>query len=147
MTIHVRCKFMFEMFQVFQTYVANVLSGCCICCTSYIRMLQVYVLNVLAGSNVCCKCFIWMLHMLKCPYTYVVNISSVSDVYCSKCFMLQVFHKQAWRGSIDKGGPRGHDSRRGAQSCIHGRGSKRGARRCIHRRVVGMEHEAASMGR
>jgi hypothetical protein len=59
-------------------------------------MLQVYVLNVSAVLNVCCKCFIIMLHMLQCPYIYVasvfVNISSISDVCCSKCFMLQVFH-------------------------------------------------------
>jgi hypothetical protein len=72
MTIHVCCKYVFEMFQLFQTYVASVLSGCCICYTSYTRMLQVYVSNVSAASNVCCKCFIWML---QCTYT------------CCKCFI------------------------------------------------------------
>jgi hypothetical protein len=43
-------------FQVF-------LSGCCLACNSYIRMLQVYVSNVLGVSEVCCKCLIWMFQM------------------------------------------------------------------------------------
>jgi len=29
---------------------------------------------------------------------YVINVVYVSDVCCSKCFMLQVFHEQAWQG-------------------------------------------------
>jgi hypothetical protein len=58
MTIHVCCKCMFQMFQLFQTDIVSVLSGCCICCTGSTRMLQVYVLNVSSVSNVCCKCFI-----------------------------------------------------------------------------------------
>jgi hypothetical protein len=36
----------FKYFQLFQIYVASVLSICYICCTSYTRILQVYVLNV-----------------------------------------------------------------------------------------------------
>ena len=32
--------------------------------------------------------------------------------------------------------------RRGAQSCIHGRGSRRGARSYIHGPATGVEHEA-----
>jgi hypothetical protein len=59
--IHVWCKCMFQLFQM---YVVSVLSGCCICCTGYTRMLQVYDSNISAVSNVCCKCFIWILHML-----------------------------------------------------------------------------------
>jgi hypothetical protein len=35
------------MFHMFQMYVASVLSGCCICCSSYIHMLQTYVSIVL----------------------------------------------------------------------------------------------------
>ena len=61
---------MFQMFLLFQTYVASVLSGCCICCSAHTHMLQ----------------------------AYVINVASVSDVCCSKCFMLQVFHEQAWQG-------------------------------------------------
>ena len=30
---------------------------------------------------------------------YVINVASVSDVCCSKCFMLQVFHEHAWQGA------------------------------------------------
>jgi hypothetical protein len=41
----------------------QLLSGCCICCSGYTHMLQVYVSKV----------------------------SPVSDAFCSKCFMLQVF--------------------------------------------------------
>jgi hypothetical protein len=44
---------MFQVFQMFQRYVANVVyqccksrSGCCTCCNGYTRMFQVYVLNV-----------------------------------------------------------------------------------------------------
>jgi hypothetical protein len=45
-------------------------------------MLQVFYLNV---------AYVAMpIHMLQ---AYVVNVSSVSDVCCSKCFMLQVFHE------------------------------------------------------
>jgi hypothetical protein len=96
MTIHVCCKCKFQMFQLFQTYVASVLSGYCICCNGYTRMLQVYVSNVIAVSNVYYKCFIWMLHILRWPYTcckcMFINDSFISDVCCSKCFMLQVLH-------------------------------------------------------
>jgi hypothetical protein len=45
---------MFQMFQLFQNYVANVLSGCCICCSGNTHLLQVYVLNVSPISDVSC---------------------------------------------------------------------------------------------
>jgi hypothetical protein len=61
--IHICCKCMLQIFQLFQTYVASVLFECCICCNGYIHMLQ----------------------------AYVSNVSPVSYVFCSKCFMLQVF--------------------------------------------------------
>ena len=63
---------MCQMFQLFQTYVASVLSRCCICCSGQTYMLQ----------------------------EYVVNVSSVSDVCCSKCFMLQVFHEHEWEVGV-----------------------------------------------
>ena len=62
------CKLMFQVFQMFQRYVASVLyrccknrPGCCTCCNGYTHMFQVYVLNVLSVSDVCCKCFIRIL--------------------------------------------------------------------------------------
>jgi hypothetical protein len=108
-------------------YVASVLSGCCICYSAHTHMLQ----------------------------TYVVNISFVSNVCCSKYFMFEVFHEQAWQGGAGEGGPfgcsdprkragseAGRDSRHGAQSSIHGRGSRHEARSCIHWRAAGTKHEA-----
>jgi hypothetical protein len=65
-------------------------------------------------------------HMLQ---TYVVNISSVSDVYCNKCFMLQVFHKQARQERAGKGGSLGRSSPR------------------VHTGIeAGAEHKAIFMG-
>jgi hypothetical protein len=129
--------------------VASVLSRCCICCTGYTHMLQVYVSNISAVSNVCCKCFIWMLYMLQCPYIYVASV-------CNSCFicfgrilqqMLHVAsvslagvatgHRQRWSPQAQRSlrareKPSGHDSKRGAQSCIHRRGSRCGTRSYIH---------------
>jgi hypothetical protein len=59
------CKYVFQIFLLFQTYIASVLSECCICCSGYTYMLQ----------------------------AYVPNMSSVLDVCCSKSSMLQAFHK------------------------------------------------------
>jgi hypothetical protein len=71
--------------------------------------------------------------------TYIVNILSISiRMYVSKYFMSQVFHERVRQGGAGEGGPLGHSgprvrgSRRGAQSCILGRGSK-------------AEHEVASI--
>jgi hypothetical protein len=64
LAIHVCYKCIFQMFQLFLMYVASVLTRCCICCSVQTHILQ----------------------------AYVVNVSSVSDVYCTKCFMSQVFH-------------------------------------------------------
>ena len=49
------------------------------------HMLQIFYLDV-AHVTV-------LIHILQ---AYVVNVSSVSDACCNKCFMLQVFHKQTW---------------------------------------------------
>jgi hypothetical protein len=38
----------FQMFKLFQTYVASILSGYYICCSDYTHILQVFVLNVLS---------------------------------------------------------------------------------------------------
>jgi hypothetical protein len=57
---HICCNDMFQMFKLFQSYVAvsvfmlqvaSVLSGCCICWT---HILQVYVLDVSSVAYVCC---------------------------------------------------------------------------------------------
>jgi hypothetical protein len=47
MIIYICCKRLFKMFHLFQTYVASVLSGCCIC---FIHMLQVYVSTVFRST-------------------------------------------------------------------------------------------------
>jgi hypothetical protein len=59
----------------------------------------------------------------------VVNVSSVSDEYYSKYFMLQVLHEQ--QGGAGKGGPR---AQRSPHAC-----RKRSE-------AAGVEHEAVSMG-
>jgi hypothetical protein len=39
--------------------------------------------------------------------TYAINVSPISDIYCSKYFMLQVFHEHAWQEGAGEGGPLG----------------------------------------
>jgi hypothetical protein len=124
-------------------------------------MLQVYV------SNVCYQCFIWilhmlhwlytyvasvyfkyftcfkrMLHMLQCSYTYVASIcckcSIYSDVCCSKCFTVQVFHQQARLEDIGRGGPLGRSGQAGTTA-----GTKHKA--IFIGVAVGVEHEATFM--
>jgi hypothetical protein len=50
--LEVCCKSLFKMFHLFQTYVASVLSGCCICYNGYI-------------ASVCSKYFICFSRMLQ----------------------------------------------------------------------------------
>jgi hypothetical protein len=102
---------MFQVFYMFQRYVASVLYGCyksklrcCIYCNCYTRarilqayvpnvscvfrrMLQVCLLDVAYVSHIYCKFFIWMLHM------FCNGFSSVLRCFC-KCFrrMFEVFH-------------------------------------------------------
>jgi hypothetical protein len=66
---HICCKSMFEMFQLFQSYVA-------------ISVLMLQVASIL--SEYC----ISFTHMLQ---VYVPNVSFTSDICCIH-FMLQVFH-------------------------------------------------------
>ena len=117
------------MFHAFQMYiyldVVCISSRCCICCNGYTRMLQVYVSNISAVSNVCCKCFIRMWHMLQWPYTYVV--SSILDVCCRKCFMLQMFHEQPRKnGCRQRWSPRAREAKRTCQQAHAYRSSRRG---------------------
>jgi hypothetical protein len=84
--------------QLFQMYIANVLFGCCICCSAHTHILQACAVNVSSISDA-------HTHILQ---ACAVNISSILYVCCSKCFMLKVFHEQAWQGGVGEGGPRGH---------------------------------------
>jgi hypothetical protein len=81
LTIHICYKCMFQMFQLFQTYVASFLSRY-LCYSAHTHMLQMYIVDVL----------------------------SISDICCSKCFMLQVFHEQTRQGTqakvVGHSGPR-----------------------------------------
>jgi hypothetical protein len=95
--IHVCFKCIFQMFYLFQTYVASVLFGCCKtrsgCCIYmqvfpgvFIRMLQVFHLDI-------CMFLQW-LHM--CFQVFFWYFASVLNVYC-KCInyfgsMLQAFY-------------------------------------------------------
>jgi hypothetical protein len=76
-------------------------------------MLQVFYLNIAVAIHKCCK-------------RMFVNVSSVLDVCCSKCFML---HDHV-RGT-DRGGPLGRSGPR-----VHG-GSKAGvvAPICMRKRM------------
>jgi hypothetical protein len=77
------------------------------------------------------------IHMLQ---EYVVNVSSVSDVCCSKCFRLQ--HERD-KGAQAKVGPLGHNGprvRAGSEAGMEYKGVSMGV-------ATGIEHETASMGR
>jgi hypothetical protein len=99
MTIRICYGVCFKCFSYFKMYVASVLSRFCICCTGYtlcykcmfqmFQMFQKYIASALSRCYICYSAHTYMLQ------TYVVNVLSVSDVCCSKCFMLQVFHEQA----------------------------------------------------
>jgi hypothetical protein len=45
MAIHLCCKYLFKMFLISLVCCKCFLSGCCICCSSYIHILQAYVTN------------------------------------------------------------------------------------------------------
>jgi hypothetical protein len=68
MAIYTCCKYMFQVFQLFQTYVSSVFSGCCITCT-----LQAHDSSVSGVSYVCCKCFICMLQKIDLDVACVCN--------------------------------------------------------------------------
>jgi hypothetical protein len=98
--IHICCKRMFQVFQMFHLDVACVSSGCyksrsgcCTCCDIYTHMLQVYVPNVStvfeSMLQVYSKCFsylIWMLHVFHLDVAYVI----VTIHVCCNC-VFQIF--------------------------------------------------------
>ena len=58
MVVHVYCKHPFQMFLIcFQTYVASILFGCCICFTHMLQMFYPYVAYVLQSLFKCFKVF------------------------------------------------------------------------------------------
>jgi hypothetical protein len=124
MVVHICCKGLLPMFNLyfwmyvasvfiwmlhmFHTYVACVLSECCVClqmfssvfrylfkcfrsmlevCVSNVSVIFRHVAIILSECFICCSGYI---HMLQ---TYILNVSFVLDVCCSKSSMLQVFHE------------------------------------------------------
>jgi hypothetical protein len=73
----------------------------------HMLQLQVYITNVSTISEVvsvlsgCCIYCSGYTHML---HKYIPNVSHVSGVCCSKCFLFQVF-SLASTGSAAEGGP------------------------------------------
>jgi hypothetical protein len=73
MTIYGCCKYMFQVFHVFQTYAVNVSSKCfksrswcCTCCNGY---------------TTCFKCFIYFQTMLQLFYLDVLKVDLVLHVF------------------------------------------------------------------
>jgi hypothetical protein len=123
----------YQMFQLFQTYVASVLSGCCICYCDHTSILQVYVLNVLTISNVYCKCFIWMLHMSQ--WSYICK--SMFKIFHLFQMMQQILHvasvswADAGSGCTQRWSPWAQWSQR-LPNWLMGRNWKGGARASRH---------------
>jgi hypothetical protein len=102
LSVHFKCFRCFRgMFQVFNTDVAKVDRGCCICCNGCTHMLQASVLNVSSIFHMyVASVFIWMLYMFHtygasvlsrccvCFQWFSITFASVSDA-CFKCF---IFH-------------------------------------------------------
>ena len=89
MAIHVRFKCMFQIFHLFQTNIASVLSGCCIymhvasICFKCFQLFYTYVY----------KYFIWMLHMFAMVFKCFSGVFvSVSNAYfkCFICLLLYI---------------------------------------------------------
>jgi hypothetical protein len=89
--INVYCKCIFQMFMLFQTYVASVFSGyyiCCKCMFQMFHLFHMYVANVLSRCCICCNGY---THMLQAYVSTISHVASVCSECCSKCFMLPVF--------------------------------------------------------
>jgi hypothetical protein len=77
MAIHVYCKLLFQMFQLFQTDVARILSRCCICFTlmlfhpdvayDFTHMLQMFLSR-------CCICFAMATHMFPSCFKSMLQV-------------------------------------------------------------------------
>jgi hypothetical protein len=95
---------LFQMFHLFQTHVASVLSGCC---TYFTHMLQVFHLSMLHISHICCKCLISMLHMFCNGYTRVFLVLQVFQLFWTQvasvssrcCKSRSILHMLQWNPS------------------------------------------------
>ena len=56
MVIHVCCKSLFKIFYLFQTHVASILAGRCICCNGY-------VVIVYSKCFICFECMFQLFHV------------------------------------------------------------------------------------
>jgi hypothetical protein len=78
MVIHICCKHLFLMFQLFQTYDAHVYLGVAyvshLCCKCFIQMLHRLHTYVASVSSRCCICFAIATHVF---YTYVASVSTI----------------------------------------------------------------------
>jgi hypothetical protein len=93
MAIHVYFKCMFQMFHLFETNVASVLSGCCKsrsrCCT-YMHFTRICFKCFQVFHIYVCKCFIWMLLIFAMVFKYFSDVfANVSFVFIC---MLQLLH-------------------------------------------------------
>jgi hypothetical protein len=81
------CKCMFEVFQMFQRYVASVSYGCCKSrseCCIYCKVFHMYVASVYS------KCFICFRCILQVFYLDVAYIAVAIHICCKHMF--QIFH-------------------------------------------------------
>jgi hypothetical protein len=73
---------MLQVFCLYVSYVAMTIHVCWMCMFGMFHLFQTYVASILS------ECYSGYTHILQ---LYVSNVSPISDVRCSKCFMLQVF--------------------------------------------------------
>jgi hypothetical protein len=110
---------MLRVFYLYIAYVALAIHVCCKCMFQmfhlFKRILQLNVVYVAMGIYICCKC--------------MFVISSVWDVCCSKCFILQVLH-DAGSGRRQRWSPRTQRS-----PCAHGKRSRHDGPTCMRRRM------------
>jgi hypothetical protein len=91
MVIHICCKHLFLMFQLFQTYDAHVYLGVAyvshLCCKCFIQMLHRLHTYVASVSSRCCICFAIATHVFSSCFTRMLQVFQLFlDIYC-KCFL------------------------------------------------------------
>jgi hypothetical protein len=70
MVIHVCCKCMFQILQLFSNACASV---CFKCSSSFKRMLQIFYLDVVYDASICSECFTCFRRMLQ----QVIHVASI----------------------------------------------------------------------
>jgi hypothetical protein len=96
---------MLHMLHWLYTYVTSVRFKYLSCFKHKLQVFYLDVAYIAVAIHICCKCMF-------------VNVSSVLDVCCSKCFYVEVLHDQAWEVGADGGGPLGHSGPR-MRGCPH----------------------------